>query len=71
MSFDPRRIEVIDDESAAVLRAKSGAERVRMIDELMGFYRRAVTAKLRRQYPHWTEAEIENEIARRIAGGDQ
>lgn len=70
MELDPRRIEVIDDESAAVLRARSGAERVRMIDELMSFYRKSLAAKLARQYPDWTQSQIEEEIARRVAGGD-
>lgn len=69
MSIDPRRIEVIDDQTAAVLRSKTGAERLRIADEMYTWARRTLTSHLRSEHPDWDEARLVREVARRLSHG--
>lgn len=66
---DPRNLEVVDDEMAAVLRTKSGAERLRIAFGMFTFARRLLIAHLRHQHPEWTEVQISGEAARRLSHG--
>ena len=69
MPFDPRRIEVIDDQMAAVWRAKTGAERLQVVDELFQFARQLVASGVRAQHPDWDPAQVERETVRRLSRG--
>lgn len=63
------RIEVIDRGYAAILAAKSPAERVGMVAEA---YRTAlilVEAGVRHQHPTWTDLQIQAEVVRRMSHG--
>lgn len=67
--LDPRNIEVMDDDMVAVLRAKTGAERLKIADRLFAFARDHITARLRAEHRDWTESQIRREVARRISHG--
>ena len=63
------RIEVIDEEMAAVLRLKSGAERLAIASRLCGGARRMLLSHLRSIHPDWDQRQIEREAARRLSHG--
>ena len=65
--LDPRRIEVMDDQMAAVLRAKSGAERLQIAFEMFESARRMLTGMLRADHPDWSEERLRQAVARRLA----
>jgi len=67
--FDPRRIEVLDDEMAAVLRAKTGAERLKIASGLFAAARRMIASQLAAEHPDWGAARIQEETARRLLHG--
>jgi hypothetical protein len=68
-TIDPRRIEVIDDQMAAVLREKTVAERIEMIAAANRTARLIAAAGIRYQYPNWDESRVQAEVIRRVAGG--
>ena len=65
--LDPRRIEVIDDEMVEVLRAKTGAERLRIAFGMWESARRMLTSMLAADHPDWSTEEVRREVARRLA----
>lgn len=67
-SIDPRHIEVIDDQMAEVLRSKTPAERIEMIGDANETARLLAAAGVRYQHPSWSEAQIQQEVARRMLG---
>lgn len=67
--FDPRRIEVIDDEMVAVLRAKTGAERLQIASRLFASARRMIASQLQAEHPDWNEGRVQEETARRLLHG--
>lgn len=65
----PPCFEAVDDRMAAVLAAKSGAERVAIA---FGLYRstwRMLESHLRAKHPEWTREEVARETALRISHG--
>jgi hypothetical protein len=62
-------IEVIDDELAAVLRAKSPAERVEMIAAANRTARALAAGGVRAQHPDWNAEQVHQEVVRRVCGG--
>ena len=69
MRLDAEQIEVVDDAMAEVLRAKSGAERLRIAGGMFASARRTIIHLLRTQHPDWSEEEIVAETARRLSHG--
>lgn len=69
MRLDAGQIEVMDDAMAEVLRAKSGAERLRIVDNLARSARQLVAAGVRAQHPDWPQDQIDWETARRLSRG--
>lgn len=67
--LDPRRIEVIDDETARMLKAKTGAERLAIGFAMFSSARRMLISHLRDQHPDWSEEEILREAAHRLSHG--
>lgn len=67
--LDPGQIEVLDPLVAAVLREKSPAERVAMIFACNRTMRLRLYGQLHSRHPDWDDAQIQNEIARRMLGG--
>ncbi len=66
--LDWRRIEVVDHDVAAVLRAKSGMERLRLAHEAWELARARLTAFLSARYPELDAREIQTRVAERLAG---
>lgn len=65
-SLDWRRIEVVDPEIAAVLRAKSGAERLRLAHEAWELARDRLLVFLAWRHPEWTTDRVAREVAKRL-----
>jgi Rv0078B-related antitoxin len=65
----PPVIEVIDDEMARVIRAKTGAERLRIASGMFSSARKMLVAYLRVQHPDWDEKAVQKEAARRLSHG--
>ncbi len=66
---DVRRIEVVDDAVADVLRRKTPAERVAMIQASNRTMRLLIAGHLRGLHPGWDEQQIAREVARRMLLG--
>ena len=62
-------IEILDDEMAAVLRAKTGAERLQIASGLFAAARRMIASQLAAEHPDWDEARLREETARRLRHG--
>lgn len=67
--IDPRQIEVMDDDMAAVLRTKTGSERLRIAFGMYSSARRMLLSHLSAEHPDWSEDEIRREAARRLSHG--
>lgn len=63
------RIEVIDRDYAAILAAKSPAERVGMVAEAHRMARMLAESGARHLHPDWTESQIQSEVVRRMMYG--
>ena len=63
------RIEVIDEEMAATLRLKSGAERLAIASRMFSSARRMLLSHLRSVNPDWDQRQVEQEAARRLSHG--
>ena len=61
--------ETIDPQMAEVLRAKTGAQRLQIVDALYRSARSLIESNIRTRYPDWNDATVLKMIARRIAGG--
>ncbi len=64
-----RNIEVIDDDMTRVLRAKTGAERLRIASSMFASARRMLLSHLASEHPDWTQDEVFQEAARRLSHG--
>jgi len=62
-------IEVIDDEMARVLRAKTGAERLRIASGMYAAARRMLMSSLAAEHPDWDRRQVMEETARRLSHG--
>jgi hypothetical protein len=65
----PLNVEVMDDAMAAVLRAKSPAERLAIANGMWRSARRMIEAILRAERPDWSDDRIRREVARRMSHG--
>lgn len=66
---DPKRIEVVDEAMAAVLRNKTITERVEMIFAANRTMRMMIAAHLRADHPEWSDEQIQAEVAGRFNRG--
>lgn len=64
-----RQIEVLDEDMARVLRAKTGADRLAIASAMFASARRMLISHLTDQHPGWSEEEIIREAARRLSHG--
>jgi len=65
----PPVIEVIDEEMARVIRAKSGAERLAIADAMFSDARKMLMSQLRVDHPDCDVAQIQREAAWRMSHG--
>ena len=70
-SMDRREpvIEVVDDDMAEVLRRKTGAQRLKIIDALYRTAWQLAESNIRSRHPDWSPLQIQRAVAQRIAGG--
>ncbi len=64
-----RRIEVVDEAMAEVLRRKTPAERIAIGFGLRRSVQRHLRAQLIAKNPGWDRRQIDRELARRLSGG--
>jgi hypothetical protein len=62
--IDPKRIEVVDNEVASVLRTKTPAQRVEMVFQAAALARTLMEAGVKNRHPDWSLEEINEEVAR-------
>ena len=67
--MDRDGFEVVDDEMAAVLRTKTGAERLAIASAMYTSARRMLLSHLTAEHPDWSEEEVQREAARRLSHG--
>jgi hypothetical protein len=67
-AFDAR-IEVVTEDMAAILRRKTGAERLAIASRMFSSARRMLVSHLRSEHPDWDERELGREAARRLSHG--
>ena len=61
-------VEVIDEQMASILRRQSGAEKLQRVDDMNNSARELIEASVRRMHPDFTDQDVSQEVARRIAG---
>lgn len=69
MRIDPSRIEVVDDETARILRGKTGAERLAIASAMYVSARNMLLSHLAAEHPDWSEEQVAREAARRLSHG--
>jgi len=52
---------------AAVIRSKTGAERLRIANGMFVSARRMIRSHLRAEHPNWGESRLEEAVARRLS----
>ncbi|MBX9735834.1 MAG: hypothetical protein K2X32_02820 [Phycisphaerales bacterium] len=62
----PRRIEVVDDRIAAILKAKSPTERLAMASAAHAYGVKATTLSIRTRHPDWGDARVHAEVVRSL-----
>jgi hypothetical protein len=60
------QIEAVDDDVAEILRRKTPAERVAMVNELWRSARQKIDATVRGEHPDWHDTQVAAEVARRM-----
>jgi hypothetical protein len=71
MQFQPewRRIEVVDEGMAEVLRQKTPAQRIAIGFGLWQSARNSLLFQLAARNPEWDQRKVEREVARRLSHG--
>ena len=64
-----RKIEVVDEDLAEVLRHKSPAEKIEMVAAANRTARLLAAAGIRYQHPDWNDDQVQAEVIRRVTGG--
>ena len=67
--LDSRTIEVVDEQMAAVFRAKTGAQRLQIANGMFSFARQLVRSSVRDLHPDWSDEQVQQETARRLLRG--
>ena len=62
--IDPKRMEVVDEAVAAVLRTKTPAQRVELAFQAGALARTMMAAGVKSRHPDWSAQEIRREVAR-------
>jgi Rv0078B-related antitoxin len=64
------KIEIVDHDMARILRAKTGAERLKIASDMFASARRMIASHLAAEHPGWDEEKIQRETSRRISHGE-
>ena len=68
IGFTSYEREVVDEQLAAILRTKTAAERIAMAADANDTVRLMTAAGIRYCHPDWSEAQVQQEVARRMLG---
>jgi len=68
MQLQPLRIEVIDDQMAEVLRAKTPAERLAIAHGMWSHARGLIQRIVKAEHPEWSEEQTRSEVIKRLSG---
>ena len=66
----PHRIELLDREVVAMLKAKTPVQRLEIAFAMQRFARAVLFSRIRSQHPNWTEEEIDVAVAKRMSRGE-
>ena len=66
----PKTIEVVEWDVVAILRTKTEAERLAIAWGMWRSARDMIRNLLRAEHPDWSDAQVQREAARRLAGGN-
>jgi hypothetical protein len=66
---EPRSIEVMDECMVPILRAMTGAQRLRSADGMYHWARKVTMHRLRREHPEWPESRVVAVAAERLSHG--
>jgi hypothetical protein len=69
MWLDPKRYEIMDDQMAEIMRSKTPAEKLAMLDGMWRMARGLIQSMLRHQHPDRSDEQINSETARRLSRG--
>ena len=69
MHLDWRRIEVVDEVMADVLRRKTPAQRIAIAFGLWRSVRKSLQSQLAAKHPEWDQRQVDREVARRLSHG--
>lgn len=69
MPIDPRRIEVPDPVTVRALQALSAAQKWELANTMVIQARESIGFIVRAARPHWSDAEVRTEVARRMGCG--
>lgn len=67
--IDPSRIELLDPAIVEILKTKTPAEKLAMVFAANRTMRLRLEGHLRTYHADWGDAQIQQEIARRMSGG--
>lgn len=59
-------IEVIDPEMVAILRSKTGSQRLQIANGMFASARRLLLSHLRSEHPQWSAEELQEGVAGRL-----
>ena len=68
-NLDPRRIEIVDPQMAAIYRSKTVAEKLVLVQQAHRTARLLMAMGIRLQHPEFSECEVDREVARRLLRG--
>ncbi len=69
MSSQTLRIEVVDDQMAEVLRAKTAAERLAVAHGMWSHASKLIHRIVKAEHPEWTDEQIKIQVAQRMSHG--
>lgn len=69
MTRRPPVVEVIDDQMAEILRAKTGLQKLHIADRMFRSAREMIATSVRSMHPDWSNEQVNQEAARRVAHG--
>ncbi len=69
MKHRPIVIEMVDDDTAKMLRGKTEAERLAIANRMWVFASRMITRIVAQEHPGWTEPQVRREVAKRLSHG--
>ena len=69
MSSSILRFDMVDDETAAIFRKKSTAERLAIAHGMWRMADRTIRSILRSEHSDWSDEQISREAARRLSHG--